>query len=157
MTRHQEWERLSAYADGAMPDEEKMGIEEHLKTCQSCLGELEKIQETKLRLGRLPRHEAPADLIFNLRRIHRPTPWDEVVRRWFTIPNLWKPVGALAAAAILFFAVYVGRSMPDSDTISLEPLLAAHERYQAENLIPSADMAASNYSGRLAAYYSHEK
>jgi len=73
--------------------------------------------------------------------------------RWGALarPAFWIPVGALASAA-LAVGLWM-RSTAPVEELPLEPLLAAHERYSAEALVPEAHLTASTYSDQMNALY----
>ncbi len=116
----------------------------------------EEHQDLRLRLSRVPYRSAPPALLHALREKFAPTPTDSHWQRWFAWPVLWKPVGALALGALLAGAWIARWKVSEAELIDMEPLAAAHSRYQAETLVPAADMAGSNFGGQLAVYYGDE-
>ena len=46
--------RVSAYVDGELPSDERLVMEEHLKTCPSCAGEVETLRHLGVLVGRIP-------------------------------------------------------------------------------------------------------
>ncbi len=158
MDEHAEKNLLSSYMDEVLMSDEKNQVESHLEECLSCSKELEELRHLQLRLAHLPHHEAPAALMAKLKKEYAPSPWLQLLSGWFFGPALWKPIGAFVVTALLVSAwILKQQSTPDEDFISLEPLLAAHSRYKAESLVPSSDMASSNFSAQLAVYQSDNR
>jgi anti-sigma factor RsiW len=46
--------RISAYVDNELPSDERLVMEEHLKTCPSCAGEVETLRHLGVLVGRIP-------------------------------------------------------------------------------------------------------
>ena len=99
----------------------------------------------------------PPELIADLsRRFARPS-WGERVSGWMPRPQVWIPAGALATLA-LFSGLWLHMRGADPDQyVPLEPLLAAHSRYEAESLVPQGSLVASSYSSQLTAEYADAK
>lgn len=104
--------------------------------------------ELRLRLSRLPRHNAPSRLMTKLRHEFVSPPWWQSWRTAFS----WKPAGAFAAAVLVaaLWLTYQKREKPK--TIDFAPLLAAHMRTQSQTLVPDSDMTAADFSYQLASY-----
>jgi hypothetical protein len=102
----------------------------------------------KLLASSAPRRTLPADLALSLehRFVGRRPLWKVLGN-----PALWIPLGAVAGAA-LAFSVWTRTAAP-SDELPLEPLMAAHERYSAEALIPESNLVASSYSDQMTTLY----
>lgn len=109
----------------------------------------------ELRLARLPKREAPPELIQKLKATYMRPLWRERLTAWAHTPLLWQPIGALAIGALIFSFWFLNKKNT-ADQIDLEPLLAAHSRYQLEVLVPQADLARSNFSAQLASYTSND-
>jgi anti-sigma factor RsiW len=130
--------------DGALAAPERARADAHLAACSECRRELESLRHMKLVLSSAPRKNMPAELALALeaRLVNGSPRWKAVLN-----PSLWIPAGAVAAAALT-----VGLWMHQAraaDEIPLEPLLAAHERYSAESLVPEEHLVASAYSDQL--------
>jgi mycothiol system anti-sigma-R factor len=54
--------QLWDYLDGALPDEDRAAIEEHLSFCRRCCGEVEFAEELRGFLSRHAAEEVPADV-----------------------------------------------------------------------------------------------
>jgi mycothiol system anti-sigma-R factor len=55
-------EQLWGYLDGALPDESRTAIEEHLSFCRRCCGEVEFAEELRGFLARNAAEEVPVDV-----------------------------------------------------------------------------------------------
>jgi anti-sigma factor RsiW len=145
MSEHIEGADLSAFLDGALKAPEKDRAEAHLASCGECRRELDLLRHMKHAAASAPRKTLPADLALALeRRFVTAVPaWKALLR-----PAVWVPAGAVAAAA-LTVGLWMNRASADAE-IPLEPLLAAHERYSAEALVPEEHLVASAYSEQLA-------
>src|SRR4030065_307893 len=53
------WDRLSAYLDGDLPEQEREGIAQHLRKCARCAEEERALKETLSLLRNLPPGQAP--------------------------------------------------------------------------------------------------
>jgi anti-sigma factor RsiW len=148
MNGHIEGADISAFLDGALAAPERARADAHLAACASCRAELDAQRHLKLVLSTAPRKTLPADLALSLeRRFVDSAPWWKVVAR----PALWIPAGAVAAAA-LAIGLWVNKAKT-ADELPLEPLLAAHERYSAEALVPEDNLVAANYSDQATSSY----
>lgn len=157
MTKHEVWNRLSAYLDGQLPVAEAGAVEAHVAQCPECQAELEEFKDAKLQMSRVPFREAPSQLINRLRhQFDRPSLLERsraAFRSCFVVPLIWKPLGAaLVLFAVVGFLFLRQGSRPAEEYVDLDTILAAHHRYKAESLVPPADMVQSNYSLRLASY-----
>lgn len=148
MNDHIEGVEISAFLDGALAPAERARADAHLSACAACRRELDSLRHLKLLVSSAPRRTLPADLALSLERrfVGKRSRWAGLAN-----PKLWIPVGAVAAAA-LAFSVWARTAAP-SDELPLEPLLAAHERYSAEALVPEAHLVASSYSDQAATMY----
>ncbi len=145
-------ETISLYADRRLPVEEMESSEKHFENCADCSKELQQFEGLKSRMAALPAHYAPPQLVAKLRREHLPTV--SSLRSWLTFQFLWKPIAAL----LLMGGAWLGfHSRQTQETIDMDTLLAAHSKYQAENLVPSGDFAQANYSAQLASFYRNEE
>jgi anti-sigma factor RsiW len=148
MTDHIEGIEISAFLDGALAVEDRSRVDAHLTACPACSRELDALRHMKLVLSTSPRRTLPADLALSLEaRFVTGTPW------WKTLakPALWIPAGAVAAAA-LTVGLWVSKART-ADELPFEPLLAAHERYSAEALVPEDNLVAANYSDQMTTIY----
>lgn len=63
-TRHED-ERLSAYLDDELSDDEALVVTRHLARCDSCVAELDGIRRARAALRRLPNLEPPPALFLD--------------------------------------------------------------------------------------------
>lgn len=148
MNDHIEGVEISAFLDGAIAVEERARVDAHLTACAACRRELDGLRHLKLVLSSAPRKTMPADLALSLEsRFVTGAPWWKVLVK----PALWIPAGAVAAAA-LAVGLWVSKART-ADELPLEPLLAAHERYSAETLVPDDNLVAANYSDQMTTLY----
>ena len=111
------------------------------------------------RLRSLPRHAAPPALMRTLNHafLDAPAP-RRTIGRWFADVVPLRPVAAFAASVVVLGLVAVGvqRNARADKGMDVDALLAAHMRYQAENLVPSADPSHADMSAQLVKYYADE-
>ena len=144
MNNHIKGAQWAAYIDNEMDVDEKKVIQNHLNNCSVCAQEVEKFQELKIRFSRLQHHTAPRQLIELLKNQYSP-------RQTFA-QIFWRPVAAVVVLAAVASIFFIYRPNAEPDYVDLDSLLVAHSKYQAESLVPSADMSQSNYSARLASF-----
>lgn len=146
---HDEAALLSALIDGELSQDERARVESHLPGCASCRADLDGLRFMKARLARADRRAMPPDLIAGIEAAVA-RPWH---LRWFPVlgrSTVMIPAGMVAAAGIIV-GLWLGMTNNDPDQfIPLEPLLAAHARYEAEALLPEDNMVAARYSYQLA-------
>jgi anti-sigma factor RsiW len=149
MNEHLEEDILSTYTDGELSASERVTAEIHLAACASCKAALASIQETKDVLKCAPRRAMPPELIAALEERCQPSRW-EILKQWIHSQRVWIPVGA-AATAVLFVGLWMGlQKNPEEESLPIETLIAAHERYSAEGLVPSSDSSSSEFSSQIA-------
>ena len=144
---HEDGVLLSALADGELTGAEAARVEAHLLGCAPCRAELQSLRAMKSLLAAAPRRAMPPELVAAIesRLGRRATPW-ALLQRFAAVPRYWAPTAALAAAAVaMTLWVHVLDRAPDQ-YVPLEPLLAAHSRYQAESLVPEDNLVAASYS-----------
>jgi hypothetical protein len=110
----------SAYADNALPEEERREMRQHMQDCQICARESERHQRIRESLRSLPRRKAPSDLTVRLRvaasqtciqTANGATAWTRARDRFqLALSNLMRPLalplaGGLCAAIVLFSAL----------------------------------------------------
>jgi anti-sigma factor RsiW len=145
MSEHVDGEVLSALLDGALGAQERARAEAHAAACAKCRRELDSLRHMKLVAASAPRKTMPADLALTLERrfVSAAPAWKALLK-----PAFWIPAGTVAAAA-LTVGLWLNRSS-EADELPLEPLIAAHERYSAESLVPQVNLVASAYSEQVA-------
>lgn len=148
MNGHIEGSEISAFLDGALSAPERARADAHLSACDGCRAELNALRHLKLVLSTAPRRTLPADIALSLEsRFVSAAPWWKALAK----PALWIPAGAVAAAA-LTVGLWVSKTRT-ADELPLEPLLAAHERYSAEALVPDENLVVANYSDQMTTLY----
>jgi hypothetical protein len=116
----------------------------------------EEFKELRLQLRRLPAHEAPADLIHSLRRDFVGPTWRERFAGWFRGAGVWRPITALAMVALVAGALITKQQAAKQDALDIQPLVAAHARYEGESMVPAGDLAGSGFGFQLASYYGED-
>lgn len=92
--------RIAAFADGALPTEERSRMEVHLNACASCRAALEGHRTVADLLERMTPGEAPAELWSSIEdALDRPRESQGPVNPWITRPGL-----AMAAIVLLIVA-----------------------------------------------------
>ncbi len=93
---------LKAYVVGAATREERKAAEDHVRGCQSCRDELDRLNLTKSALLSLEDEEIPRRIAFVSDRVFEPRWWQTM---WQSGPAMGFASAALLAAAILAHAV----------------------------------------------------
>jgi hypothetical protein len=104
-------EKLSAYLEDAVSREERVLIEEHLKSCLACSADLADLKKTIEHIRGLEEVEPPAwmaqKIMAELREGERPK---QGILRWlFYPPHVKLPLEALAAILVVGIALYIYR------------------------------------------------
>ncbi len=153
MNEHDEGQLLSAYLDGELSADENARVKVHLDGCPGCRVDLEGLRHAKHLLAAAPRRAMPPELIADLNeRLEAPTLADRLFA-WRRSPRVMVPAGAFAALALAAASWFVWQSREPDQFVPLEPLLAAHSRYEAESLVPQGSLVASSYASNLTAFY----
>jgi anti-sigma factor (TIGR02949 family) len=105
-----EWalERMDAYLDGDLGEEETSAMRLHVEACAGCRGELELAEATKAALRSLPERHCP-DAVTGavMERISAETPAGPSALRWWEALLRWKPLRPATVAAALVLIVSV--------------------------------------------------
>jgi anti-sigma factor RsiW len=90
---------LKAYFLGEVADAEKSSVEDHIRGCENCREELDRLKLTEAALRSLPEEEAPQRIAFVSDKIFEP--------RWYE--TIWRsgPVMGFASAVLLAAAILV--------------------------------------------------
>jgi hypothetical protein len=109
------WDRLSAYLDGDLPEEEREGIAQHLRQCVRCAEEERALKETLALLRNLPARKAPPELLEGVRRrIGKERAKTPLWKKLLLPAHIKLPLEA-AAVVLVFLLVYgVQKEMPSS-------------------------------------------
>jgi hypothetical protein len=89
---------LKAYAVEELPKNERGVVEDHVRGCQSCREELERLNLTRSALVSLEDEEIPRRIAFVSDRVFEPRWWQ---RMWHSGPAMGFASAALLAAAIV--------------------------------------------------------
>jgi anti-sigma factor RsiW len=97
-------EDLKAYVVGEATRQEKAVVEDHVRGCQSCREELDRLNLTRSALASLEDEEIPRRIAFVSDRVFEPRWWQTM---WHSGPVMGFASAALLAAAILAHAFVV--------------------------------------------------
>jgi anti-sigma factor RsiW len=89
---------LKAYVVGELAQREKMAVEDHVRACQNCHDELDRLNLTRSALASLEDEEMPRRIAFVSDRVFEPRWWQTM---WRSGPAMGFASAALLAAAIL--------------------------------------------------------
>jgi hypothetical protein len=100
-----------------LPESEQRQVEAHVRNCQPCFEELDRLRVTEAALFALREEEIPQRIGFVSDKIFEPSPW----RRWWAA--LWGSTArlAFASAAMLSIAILVAALRP-AGQIALRPV-----------------------------------
>lgn len=89
---------LKAYAVGEMTKQERVAVDDHVRGCQSCREELDRLNLTRAALASLEDEEIPRRIAFVSDQVFEPRWWQTV---WHSGPVMGFASAALLAIAIL--------------------------------------------------------
>jgi anti-sigma factor RsiW len=89
---------LKAYVVGEATPQERGSVEDHIRACQSCREELDRLNLTRSALASLEDEEVPRRIAFVSDRVFEPRWWQTM---WHSGPAMGFASAALLAAAIL--------------------------------------------------------
>jgi hypothetical protein len=100
-----------------LPESEQRQVEAHVRNCQPCLEELDRLRLTEAALFALREEEIPQRIGFVSDPVFEPSPW----RRWWAA--LWGSTArlAFASAAMLSIAILVAALRPVGQQIAVRP------------------------------------
>ena len=100
-----------------LPESEQRQVEAHVRNCQPCLEELDRLRLTEAALFALREEEIPQRIGFVSDQVFEPSPW----RRWWAA--LWGSTArlAFASAAMLSIAILVAALHPVGQQIAVRP------------------------------------
>jgi anti-sigma factor RsiW len=93
---------LKAYVVGEATRQERAGVEDHIRGCQSCREELDRLNLTRSALASLEDEEIPRRIAFVSDRVFEPRWWQTM---WHSGPVMGFASAAVLAAAILVHGV----------------------------------------------------
>lgn len=92
---------LKAYFLGELPEPDRRSVEDHVKACQGCREELERLSVTRAALATLADEDPPRRIAFVSDKVFEPRGWR---RLWNSGPRLGFASAALLSMAILVHA-----------------------------------------------------
>jgi hypothetical protein len=100
-----------------LPESEQRQVEAHVRNCQPCLEELDRLRLTEAALFALREEEIPQRIGFVSDPVFEPSPW----RRWWAA--WWGSTArlAFASAAMLSIAILVAALRPVGQQIAVRP------------------------------------
>ena len=152
MVRHEDEDVLSALLDGRLERAESERAQAHLAACPQCRRVHAGMKSAKLYLRMAPRRTMPAGLAADLqRRVDAPAApvWRLPSFDW---PRLIVPSLAFATAVFCVGLWAWDRALTPPPQVSIQALLAAHERYRDEGMLAAVDPAQADFASTLAAY-----
>src|SRR4030066_797412 len=109
------WDRLSAYLDGDLPEQEREGIAQHLRKCARCAEEERALKETLSLLRNLPPGQAPPELLEGVRRrIGKDQAKTPLWKKLFLPAHIKIPLEAAAVVLVFLLAYGIRKEMPAS-------------------------------------------
>jgi anti-sigma factor RsiW len=122
---------LKAYAVDELPKNERGVVEDHVRGCQSCREELDRLNLTRSALASLEDEEIPRRIAFVSDRVFEPRWWRTM---WRSGPAMGFASAALLAAAILAhgFARPVGPAAQFVDPAQIEQRVEAQVSARVE-------------------------
>jgi anti-sigma factor RsiW len=107
---------LKAYVVGEVSRQERGAVEDHVRGCQSCREELDRLELTRSALAALEDEEIPRRIAFVSDRVFEPRWWQTM---WHSGPAMGFASAALLAAAILVHG-FESRPVAMADTAQIE-------------------------------------
>jgi anti-sigma factor RsiW len=100
-----------------LPESEQRQVEAHVRNCQPCFEELDRLRLTEAALFALREEEIPQRIGFVSDQVFEPSPW----RRWWA--GLWGSSArlAFASAAMLSIAILISALRPVGQQIAVRP------------------------------------
>jgi hypothetical protein len=121
---------LKAYFLGEVARTEKSSVEDHVRGCQSCREELDRLKLTEAALRSLPEEEAPQRIAFVSDKVFEPR-WYETI--WRSGPAMGFASAVLLAAAILVHGFSVNGFARPAGPITPSPINTAQIEQRIEN------------------------
>jgi anti-sigma factor RsiW len=135
---------LKAYVVGELAQREKAAVDDHVRACQSCREELERLKLTHSALAMLEDEEPPRRIAFVSDRVFEPRWWQTI---WHSGPAMGFASAALLAIAILvngFARPAVTASAPAVDQAQIERRVEARVQEQVNARLNVAVVKAVN-------------
>lgn len=99
-------ELLSAYLDGALPEEERRDVEERLSRSEELRAELESLRAVSQAVKGLPRAKLPGGFQARLQSRLLREGGSSTEREWWILPPAFRPVAFALSSAIIAFVVW---------------------------------------------------
>ena len=124
---------LKDYFLKELPSPQRLQVEAHVKTCDACREDLDRLQLTEAALFSLRDEEIPQRIAFVSDKIFEPSP----LRRWFagfwgSTARLGFASAAMLSASIFFFAATRPAPAPNPPAVTLTHTVAAEVPSKAE-------------------------
>jgi hypothetical protein len=116
-------QNLSAYVEGIIPSEEKMIIDEHLKSCVKCYESLADLKKTIAHIHNLEDVEPPAWLTQKvMARIKAEAePKKGILQKLFYPLHIKLPIEAVAATLVAVLTIYIFKTMQPEMKLAQAP------------------------------------
>ena len=138
---------LKAYVVGELAEREKATLEDHVRSCQGCREELERLNLTRTALLSLETEEIPQRIAFVSDRVFEPR-WFETM--WRSGPAMGFASAALLAGAILVHGSITRVSGPAVDSAQIEQRV---ERQVSDRLDATVTKAVNEAQAKQAAEF----
>jgi anti-sigma factor RsiW len=130
---------LKAYVVGEATRQERVDVEDHIRGCQSCREELDRLNLTRSALASMEDEEIPRRIAFVSDRVFEPRWWQTI---WHSGPVMGFASAALLAAAILVHGVEARPVAVDAAKIEKQLESQVNARVQAAVSLAEAKQAA---------------
>jgi anti-sigma factor RsiW len=130
-------DNLKAYAVDELARHEKGVVDEHLRGCQSCREELDRLNLTRSALASLEDEEIPRRIAFVSDRVFEPRWWQTI---WHSGPVMGFASAAMLSVAILAhgFARPVAATAPSVDAAQIEKRVDAQVSARVDAAVAKA-------------------
>lgn len=130
-------EELKAYSLGELEQREKAVLEDHLRACQACSEELDRLRLTQSAMLSLEDEEIPRRIAFVSDRVFEPRWWQTI---WRSGPAMGFASAALLAGAILVHAYErpTAQVSPALDTAQLQRTIEREVNAHLDNAVARA-------------------
>jgi hypothetical protein len=130
-------DNLKAYAVDELARHEKGVVDEHLRGCQSCREELDRLNLTRSALMSLEDEEIPCRIAFISDRVFEPRWWQTI---WHSGPVMGFASAAILSVAILAhgFARPIVATAPTVDTAQIEKRMEAQVSARVDAAVAKA-------------------
>jgi anti-sigma factor RsiW len=133
-----------------LPEEQRQQVEAHVKVCQPCHEELERLQLTEAALFTVRDEEIPQRIAFVSDKVFEPSPWRRwLAAFWGSTARLGFASAAMLSVALIVFAATrpVPAPAPVTNTVSASAIDSADIERRVQS---AADKAAREIEARYA-------